>query len=175
MCKSLYNFLIRSKISTIDFFDCLNIARKYNKVKNSVEEITDFGSEEPAFIKVEDSGMKEIYAIFYKNLLMVLHRNMVTDKIVRIYIKRPTDTWTFKSSNTEDILNPTNVHARVYVKYDVDVLNVERCYGENYKSGNWNEMFYKTITAFNRIVLGYTELNKISEAFNDDKRSKKKS
>ena len=90
------------------------------------------------------------------------------DKITRIYVKSPNDAWTFNfdgNADSMDLLHPTNVCAEVYVNYDVSVLQLDRCFGENYKSGSWNKMFYHTLISFFEKTQGYTELNRIKVAY----------
>lgn len=172
MCKSFYNFLIRGKIGTIDFFEWLNVARKYEMVKKA-KDVVSISTHGPLFVELE-SGTVETNCIFYENLMIILHRDFEKDdKIIRIFVKRPEDVWSFSSFKAvEGIITPLNLNAEVYIKYDVSVLKLNRCYGEEYRSGNWNKMFFKTIRSLIKEVAGFTEINKISEAYND-RRDKK--
>ena len=89
------------------------------------------------------------------------------DRIIRIYVKSPGDEWTFHRfvDGAFDVMNPLNVCAEVYVNYDVNVLKLNRCYGENYQSGVWNKMFYKTLCSFINKTQGLTEINRIKKAY----------
>lgn len=177
MCKSFYNFLITAKLRTIDFFEMLDIAEKYGKVHTNV--ITNFDVNNclslpeisegtPCFINVGATDI-DTYAIFYENLLITLSldRN-ANDRIVRIYIKRPEDAWMFKRNEEKggyDILHPDNVNGEVYINYEVSVLRLDRCVGEDYKSGAWNKMFYRTINSLCDKVKGFTEISQLKQAY----------
>lgn len=187
MCKFIYNLLINSKFAGLDWFNYIDLANKYDRVTfdtdTSIFTRTDRENEyilaaidetnpdhnNPVFIKVTKEP--DQYCVFYGNLMFVFHfDHEKNDKIVRIYVKRPEDEWTFyRLVNTEsgafDIMNPLNVSAEVYINYDINVLKLNRCYGENYKSGVWNKMFYRTLCSFINKTQGLTEINRIKKAY----------
>ena len=187
MCKFIYNVLISSKFNGLDLFKYLDLAKQYDKVRfdtdDSIFSRTDKENEytlaainesnpdydNPVFIKV--SKEPDFYCVFYGNLMFTFHFDKVNNnKIVRIYVKRPEDEWTFyRLVNTEsgafDVMNPINVGAEVYINYDVNVLKLNRCYGENYQSGVWNKMFYRTLCSFIDKTQGLTEINRIKKAY----------
>ena len=140
---------INTRLGNIDLFDCLELAKKYEKIyRNSNDIFTEVGGKyvlsvkeldenEPVFIKVGSEA--ENYVVFYENFFIMysIDRN-ADDYIVRIHMKRQEDSWEFKglsSGDGCDVLDPLNVNAEVYVKYNVGVLHLNRCYGENYHSG----------------------------------------
>ena len=179
MFKNFYRLFINTKLGTIDLFECLELAKKYEKVyRNSndifnevsgkyVLSVKELDENEPVFIKVGSDA--ENYAVFYENFFITysIDRN-VDDYIVRIHMKRQEDNWEFKplsSGDGCDVLDPLNVHAEIYVKYNVGVLHLNRCYGEDYRSGSWNKTFYRTLNSFVEKVHGFTEINRIKKSY----------
>ena len=182
MFSKFYEFFITQKMASVDLFDCLATAKEYGKVyangkglfsyvgediyalKHS-EEIDGGNEGEPVFIQID--GREDLHCTFYKNLMFVFSDEN-GDKIVRVYAKRPQDEWSFlKPSDGQqfDIMNPVNVRAEVYINYDVNVLKLDRCCGEDYRSGEWNKMFYRSIHGFIDTVQGYTEVNRLKKAY----------
>lgn len=179
MFKNFYRLFINARLGNIDLFDCLELAKKYEKIyRNSNDIFTEVGGKyvlsvkeldenEPVFIKVGSEA--ENYVVFYENFFIMysIDRN-ADDYIVRIHMKRQEDAWEFKglsSGDGCDVLDPLNVNAEVYVKYNVGVLHLNRCYGENYHSGSWNKMFYRTLGSFIEKVQGFTEINRIKKSY----------
>ena len=180
MCRGIYKILISTKLSQFNFFDALKLAQKYDKVYPNSAGLFIFTDNtqntcqfalgdgivtEPLFIKAND----ETTCAFYGNLLITFSYDPEPeDSIVRIYVKRPEDVWCFepnKEGQGCNIMNPTNVHAEVYIAYSVSVLKLNRCIGEDYKSGTWNKRFYREFIEFSEKINGYTELNRIKAAY----------
>ena len=179
MFKNFYRLFINTRLRAVDLFDCLELAKKYEKVyRNSndiftevsgkyVLSVKEIDENEPVFIKVGDNA--ENYVVFYDNFFITysIDRN-ADDYIVRIHMKRQEDNWEFKSLSSGDgcdVLNPLNVNAEVYIKYNVGVLHLNRCYGEDYRSGSWNKVFYRTLGSFIEKVHGFTEINRIEKSY----------
>lgn len=192
MFNTLYNLFITPKLRSFDFFDYLEIAEKYNKIHDDPSEVFDKNGNfidkemvkyEPVFISFKDKDCCESCAVFYDNLFILFTWNEeLIDKAVQVYVKRPEDEWQVpikEDGHSLDFLNPSNVKVEIYVNYDVNVFKLNRrlgrCVGENYTSGKWNKMFYKTLNSFTKKVMSYTELNQVSEAYGkqDDKRTGK--
>lgn len=179
MFKNFYRLFINTRLRSTDLFDCLELAKKYEKAyRNSKDIFTEVSGKyvlsvkeidenEPVFIKVGDNA--ENYVVFYENFFITysIDRN-ADDYIVRIHMKRQEDNWEFKSLSSGDgcdVLDPLNVNAEVYIKYNVGVLHLNRCYGEDYRSGSWNKMFYRTLNSFVEKVHGFTEINRIEKSY----------
>lgn len=179
MFKNFYRLFINTRLRAVDLFDCLELAKKYEKVyRNSndiftevsgkyVLSVKEIDENEPVFIKVGDNA--ENYVVFYDNFFITysIDRN-ADDYIVRIHMKRQEDNWEFKSLSSGDgcdVLDPLNVNAEVYIKYNVGVLHLNRCYGEDYRSGSWNKVFYRTLGSFIGKVHGFTEINRIEKSY----------
>jgi hypothetical protein len=181
MFRNFYRILITSKLSRIDLFDYLELAKRYGKVALENKKDHFIKSEEnPGFYNIPESsepffievgGEFETHCAFYENLFFHFSYDpALNDTIVRVYVKRPSDKWEFKALDTLDggcdVLNPTNVHAEVYIKYNVSVLKKSnRCTGEDYKTGNWNKAFWRSLISFFDTVQNFTELNRIKLAY----------
>lgn len=166
MLKDYYLFLITAKMRNLDFFEYLNIAEEYGKIKtrNDFSAETKLEEDVPVFYKASE----EQYFVYYKNLAFSFTYDEKTDdKIVRIQMKRPDDCWTFNLDDDGhyDLSSPVNVHAEVYIHYSVSVLRVNRCSGENYKSGTWNKTFYRNLCSFLEAVRGYQEISILKKAY----------
>lgn len=181
MFNSFYGFLADQKLRQLNLFSYLDIAESYDKVREDIGEImhpdghltVDYETE-PVFISVKDEV--ETCVVFYRNLFILFSYNRdMNDKIAQIYVKRPADNWEIprKADGNFDFLNPSNVKVEVYVKYDVSVLKLNRrlsrCYGEDYRPGAWNKMFYKSLISFIDTVENYTEINRIKEAYENER------
>lgn len=179
MFRGLYKLLITPRMYQVNLFGYLDVAEKYGKIhtdpmdafdRNGRLNLTEEERKEPVFIAVKDES--DAYAVFYENLFILFSINdELGDKIVQIYIKRPEDEWTVpvNEDGTLDLLNPSNIKVEVYVNYDVSVLKLNRrlsrCSGEDYKSGVWNKMFYRSFNAFLRKIENYTDINQIKLAY----------
>ena len=181
MLKGFYKFLTTQRLSKLDLFDNLELARRYGMVRENengvYEEVFDgsmpvsyklAGFDEyvssPVFIQVTS----ETTCAFYGNLMFAFSYDPEPgDYILRIFIKKPEDKWTFTRNNSNGcyVLNPTNVHAEVYVAYNVSVLKLSRCIGDDYKSGTWNKRFYNDLVGFVEKTNAYTEINQMKEAY----------
>ena len=184
--RGFYKILAKTELNSTDLFDYLDLAMKYDRVYRDCDDIFALSQEDSGVdkkgdtytISLPDAGEglpvfirpcagPETYAVFYENFFISYFIDG-DDYIVRVHMKRPEDTWKFRKNtngNGFDILNPLNVNAEVYVRYNVDVLHLSRCEGEEYRAGSWNKMFYKTLTSFKDKVRGFTEINRIKESY----------
>jgi hypothetical protein len=176
MFNNFYGFLAGQKLRQLNLFSYLETAETYGKIHDANDVLHPDGhllidsSTEPVFVSVKDEV--ETYVVFYQNLFFLFSVNKdMRDKIVQIYVKRPDDEWEIprKPDGNFDFLNPSNVKVEVYVNYDVSVLKLNRrlsrCSGEDYTSGAWNKMFFKSLNSFLQTIEDYTEINQIRQAY----------
>ena len=186
MFNKIYGFLVEQKLHQLDLFNYLEVAEKYGKIHYTTDDIfsqlngtffiKETEKDEPLFVSSKDNDGNESCVVFYGNLFIIFSMNKeLNDKIVQIYMKRPTDEWEIRrinngNDNRLDLLNPTNVKVEVYVNYDVSVCKLShrlgRCGGEEYHSGKWNTEFHRAINSFIKKVESYTEINQIKQAYN---------
>lgn len=190
MCNRFYGFLIDQKLRQLDLFNYLKVAEKYGKIHYDATEVFDKDGNiidkdkvnngcgvsvdiDPVFVSVKDDDGTESCVVFYDNIFILFSVNAdLSDRIVQIYIKRPEDEWKVpvkEDGSGLDLLNPCNAKVEVYVNYDVSVCKLNRrlsrCEGEEYRSGKWNNKFYKMFNSFINKVEGYTEINQIKQAY----------
>jgi len=194
MCKAFYKLIITTSDVKVNLFDMLDLADKYGKINQNYQTVimedenpeltnpmtgifhfkNDEWITEPLFVR---ANLNTVCA-FYNNLMITYAWDKEKDdKVVRVYMKKPEDWWTFIRKDGGDygidLLNPYNVHAEVYTDYSISILNLERSVGWNYKSGTWNKRFHREIKEFVKKVNAYTELNQIETAYSGG-RSKNK-
>ena len=182
MLKLFYNLLITAKLSNTDLFSYLNLAKKYDKIHQNTDDIffesqaeegeyafdTDLVNPDEVPVFIANKEADETTCVFYKNLFISFYADpTVNDYIVRAHMKRPGDRWSFKKNDEGgyDVLNPANVNAEVYIEYTVGVLKLNRCSGENYRSGAWNKMFYREICELMEKVNGFTEIKMVEKSY----------
>jgi hypothetical protein len=162
-----------------NLFEYFEVAKKSGKV-HSVNEVfsesghfcsEEFDPEEPVFIAGKE-GDTQLSIIIFKNLYIILSLDEeLNDRITQIYLKRPEDEWTLAKTgkNSFDLLTPSNVKIDVYVDYYVTLVKLNhylnRCVGEDYKSGSWNKMFHDSVSTLVSKVEGYKEINQIKSAY----------
>ena len=175
MSNIFYQAAINTKLQQLDFPQCITQAEKHHKVLRDPNELfnkvnpegTTEGPDMPIFFAI--SERPEVYIAFYKNLYLTYsYDKEVRDRVFRIYMKRPEDKWEIPSKPNGkgiDAYTPTNIKAEVYINYNVNVLDVDRCMGDHYRSGSWDKTFYKTLKSFLKDVEGYTETRQIEIAY----------
>jgi hypothetical protein len=109
------------------------------------------------FKNLEDD--KTSYNIFYENI----HIRMETspkETVYSVHIKAQSELWKFVKKDNEDkydISHPSTQTYRVFVAYDVPVLNITRAIGEAYINGNWDKYLFKTLNEFDLLIKGCTD------------------
>lgn len=97
------------------------------------------------------------YNIFYENLHIRLEKSP-KETVYSFHLKTQSDNWCFKRVDDKyDLSHPSNQTFRVFVSYDVPVLNITRANGYSYINGTWDKYLYKTINAFETIIKGCTD------------------
>ena len=177
MFREFYRILINARFESNDLFKYLDLAKSYGKVqendrsvfvKDATESDWTLSPESPEPIFIKGSADNGTVCAFFENMFILFSVNEKTDdRIIRIYLKRPEDQWIFTDADEGKVcvVKPKNVCAEVYINYDVNVLDLNRCHGEEYLSGTWNKAFYRSLTAFMRSVEGFTEVNRIKRAY----------
>jgi len=107
---------------------------------------------------------KQSYNIFIGNIqIRVEENNINKEQVYSIHIKENNGlNWEIKRNDEDldywDYSHPTNKTLRIFVWYDVPVLNIARSVGEVYEAGNWNKYVCKTIDFFT------TEIDKCTDS-----------
>ena len=180
MFKNFYKILASAKIDGMDLFSLLEIADRNGKLQPNDRTLFEESNglyvprkeiNEPIFISdgVLISGQYQNYEanyLIYKDLFFKF-LSYGKNAITIICMKRPEDAWKFEiDSNYHAILlDPVNVNTQVYIAYDVEVLGIDRCSGQKYKSGAWNKVLYKEFSSLVEEVRSFKNRNKVEEAY----------
>ena len=135
-----------------DLENVIEIINEYNLFENleaNKNQKIEFTEDKRYYIFKNVNGDKTSYNIFYDSIHIRLEVSPI-EKVYSIHLKKMEDTWMFP--NTEegvcDYSHPTNQTYRVYVSYDVPVLNITRASGDIYSHGAWDKYVYETINKF---------------------------
>ena len=117
------------------------------------------------------SGDKTSYNIFYNNL-QVRIENSPREKVYSVHIKKQEDTWQFEkdAEGNYDFSHPVTSTFRVFIAYDVPVLNITRTKGESYSHGNWDEYVYRTIESLERAIYFCTDEAQFNKCYECEKK-----
>lgn len=156
-----YSYELENLIRTVEVYNLLSSdADKSEKVII----LDDTRNEYKVFKNITDA--KTSYNIFIGNI----HIRMETsakENVYSIHIKKQSDNWEF-SVNEDGTINhscPVTQTYRVYVYYDVPVLNITRATGDSYIHGTWDKYVYKTINTLIGEVNNNTERNQFISAY----------
>lgn len=130
----------------------IEIINEYNlfeNLENNKNQKIEFTEDKRYYIFKNANEDKTSYNIFYDSIHIRLEVSP-TEKVYSIHLKKMEDTWTFSNTEEEvcDYSHPTNQTYRVYVSYDVPVLNITRASGDTYSHGAWDKYVYETIIEF---------------------------
>ena len=147
-----YKWLMNGKANSLYFEleDMIETINEYNLVNGSETNIShylEFTENEKYFIFKKVNGDKTSYNIFYGSLHIRLEVSP-REKVYSIHLKKMEDDWAFAVPDGEDkcdYSHPTNQTFRIYVSYDVPVLNITRAAGDSYSHGAWDKYVYETI------------------------------
>lgn len=108
-------------------------------------------NDESITICKKSTEAKETYNIFIGNIQIRIENNHENnEQIYSIHIKENNGKdWEFNNVNNEwDYSHPRNKTLRIFVWYDVPVLNIARSVGEVYQGGNWNKYVCQRLDFF---------------------------
>lgn len=122
------------RINTYQLIDSSDILKGKNKTNKD------------RLIFKSQSGDKTSYNIFYNNLQVRIEISP-REKVYSVHIKKQEDTWQFEKDavGDYDFSHPVTSTFRVFIAYDVPVLNITRTKGDSYSHGNWDEYVFRTI------------------------------
>lgn len=105
------------------------------------------------------TDIKTSYNIFVGNIHIRMEISP-KESVYSIHLKKQTDDWTFNVDDNGEIVHstPTNQTYRVFVTYDVPVLNITRAVGDTYVNGTWDRYVYNTIKSLFDNVNNNSEL-----------------
>lgn len=142
-------------LKNLPFFSMLDT------IKNNEDKVQDFkpvSTEDYIFIRKHSENS---FTLYYKLLRIVIEDN--TNKIIQVSVLKPGTEWTFDNKN-----NDTSITFEVYTWYDVEVLIGQRCSGERYLKGNWNEYVFTTTKQLYEKINSWTDYNIFNKAFKNN-------
>lgn len=161
----IYKWLMSTKIHSLNYEleKLVRTAEVYNliaddDVKN--ENVILFDPfDKSYYIFKSVSETKTSYNIFIGNIHIRMEMS-AKENVYSIHIKKQDEDWEFET-NEDGIINhstPKNHTYRVYVYYDVPVLNITRAVGDSYINGTWDKYVYNTINTLINDVNKNTEM-----------------
>ena len=104
------------------------------------------------------SGDKISHNIFYNNMQVRVEKSP-RESVYSIHLKKQDDYWTFDKDvdGNYDFSHPTTSTFRVFIAYDVPVLNITRAKGEAYSHGTWDEYVYRATEELERDIYNCTD------------------
>lgn len=168
----IYKWLISKKIDSYpcEFEDIVRIAEEYNLIsEDDQKRLTTlvFDDTDSDYIIFKDvTKEKNSYNIFIGDI----HIRMETSEeeaVYSIHIKKHCDDWIFlkeKGGNINHSIPATQTY-RVYVYYDIPVLDITRTNGESYIYGPWNKYVYNTINKLICEVNNNREMNQFNNEY----------
>ena len=154
-----YKWLMNNKANGLylELEDMINTINEYNLFSGTESNAGQILECTEIFKKV--NGDKTSYNIFYDNLHIRMEVSP-REKVYSIHLKKTEDDWAFDVPDEEDkcdYSHPTNQTFRIYVSYDVPVLNITRAAGDSYTHGAWDKYVFKTINELIEVIDNCTD------------------
>ena len=160
----VYKWLMASKAHGL-YFDLEKIIQtveQYNLVCTGKEKekntlfLKDEEGEYKVFKTVVDT--KTSYNIFIGNVHIRMEISP-NGKVYSVHLKKQEDRWNFSlGDNGEmDYSHPDTQTFRIYMTYDVPVLDITRAVGDSYIQGSWNKYVYNTLSLLEETIDNCTD------------------
>jgi hypothetical protein len=143
---------IEKMIEIIEEYNLYNVGDNDSKIYK----INNLPSKKEVFKTINDD--KTSYNIFFNNIQIRVEISK-TEKVYSIHLKRSDENWEF---NNYDFSHPTTNTLRIFVSYDIPVLNITRASGDIYVHGNWDKYVYKNLNFLNKIFENCTTYNQFN-------------
>jgi hypothetical protein len=108
---------------------------------------------------------KTSYNIFTGNIHIRMEMSP-KETVYSIHIKKHGEDWVF---NVDDVninySTPANQTYRIFVTYDVPVLNITRAIGDSYINGTWDKYVYNTIKTLFEIINNKSEIAQFNKNY----------
>jgi hypothetical protein len=88
------------------------------------------------------------------------------ETVYSIHIKKHGEDWEFNVDNGNiNYSTPVNQTYRIFVTYDVPVLNITRAVGDSYINGTWDKYVYNTIKTLFEIINNKSEIAQFNKNY----------
>jgi hypothetical protein len=150
--------------------DFIRTIEKYNLIATNKDKeqmilnLNDEDGEYKIFKTIVDN--KTSYNIFIGNLHIRMEISP-NEKVYSIHLKKQEDKWNFTLGDHGefDYSHPTTQTFRVFMTYDVPVLNITRAAGDSYINGNWNKYVYNTLLLLEEKIIDCTDTAQFNENY----------
>lgn len=109
---------------------------------------------------------KTSYNIFYENLHIRMEYGK-NSQVYSVHLKKSMDNWCFnlRDDKSVDHSHPNTQTYRVYVSYDVPVLDITNVSGSSYVNGNWDKYVYKKLYSFIKMIDSLTDVTQFNKEY----------
>ena len=153
--EKYFRFKTENLLQNTLFFELLNIVRD-NKERVTISD-PDCNVDTIFFNEEKDTK----FTLYYDLIRVYIEGS--TNKIIKVSVLKPGCQWEFDSKKN-DISNTFDV----YTWYDIENLVGDRCMGEKYLQGNWNEYVYNIVKRLSDQVNSWTRYNIFNDAFKNE-------
>jgi hypothetical protein len=162
-----YGWLMSSKSRTLryELDELVRTIEVYNLVSVENEKIILLTGDEFKVFKTT-TETKTSYNIFTGNIHIRMEMSP-KETVYSIHIKKQGDDWEFGMDDNGNIVysTPLNQTYRIFVTYDVPVLNITRAVGDTYINGTWDKYVYKTIKTLFEIINNKSEIAQFNKNY----------
>lgn len=116
----------------------------------------------------DDIDDKTLYNVFYQNIHIRVETSL-KESVYSVHLKKQDDPWMFNMDKKGKYIftHPQTETIRIFVSYDVPVLNITRAAGISYSHGSWDKYVYHTLDELFDIINGCTEEAKFNKSYNE--------
>ena len=109
---------------------------------------------------------KTSYNIFTGNIHIRMEMSP-KETVYSIHLKKQGEDWQFNADEDGNIVHstPANQTYRIFVSYDVPVLNITRSVGDSYINGNWDKYVYNTVNNLFETINNKSEIAQFNKNY----------
>lgn len=160
-----FHYKISDALKEVEDFDLLtNADSKFdiNKILNDDE-----NNEKNYCVVKQMKNEKVSYNMFIGNLHIRVEQSALT-QVYSMHIKNKNAIWEFETNENGEIdySHPKTETYRVYIWYDVPVLNITSSIGELYEHGTWDKYVYQTFNSLISKIYNETDVARFNENYN---------
>ena len=152
-----FRYELDNLVRTIEVYNLISIDDKNEPI------ILLTGDEFKVFKAITES--KTSYNIFTGNIHIRIEMSP-KETVYSIHIKKHGDDWEFNVDDGNiNYSTPANQTYRIFVTYDVPVLNITRAVGDSYINGTWDKYVYNTIKTLFEIINNKSEIAQFNKNY----------
>lgn len=170
-----YGWVMSNKSSSLryELDNLIKIIEDYNLVSNNLVSSSSKNKSIGLFLNDDEfkvfktlNEAKTAYNIFTGNI----HIRMETspkETVYSIHLKKQNEDWMFSVDDSGNVAysTPINQTYRIFVSYDVPVLNITRAIGESYINGTWDKYVYNTVKNLFKTINNESEIAQFNKNY----------